>query len=93
MPGNEVYLSFEPKAMHFFNPENELNLLAKEGAVNSKGPIILPGEAKEEKLVEEMDCFIDEFKALRNAIKNEDEELIKEKMILSTRRRSYFNKK
>ena len=39
--GNEVYLYFESKAMHFFNPENEVNLLAKEGAVNSKGPINL----------------------------------------------------
>ena len=43
--GNEVYLSFEPKAMHFFNPEDEKSLLAGPNAVNSKGPIILPGEA------------------------------------------------
>ena len=40
--GNEVFLSFESKAMHFFNPENEKNLLAGPRAVNSKGPIILP---------------------------------------------------
>ena len=40
--GNEVFLSFESKAMHFFNPENEKNLLAGPNAVNSKGPIILP---------------------------------------------------
>ena len=42
VPGSEVYLSFEPKAMHFFNPEDEKSLLAGENAVNSKGPIILP---------------------------------------------------
>ena len=48
LPGNEVYLSFEPKAMHFFNPEDEKNLLAGPNAVNSKGPIILPSEAHEE---------------------------------------------
>ena len=40
--GNEVFLSFESKAMHFFNPENEKNLLAGPNAVNSKGPIVLP---------------------------------------------------
>ncbi len=44
IPGQEVFLSFESKAMHFFNPENEKNLLAGPNAVNSKGPIILPGE-------------------------------------------------
>ena len=49
VPGNEVFLTFEPKAMHFFNPENEVNLLAKEGAINSKGPIVLPSEVSEAK--------------------------------------------
>ena len=53
VPGNEVYLSFEPKAMHFFNPEDEKSLLAGPNAVNSKGPIILPGEAKVEQKEEE----------------------------------------
>ena len=42
VPGNEVYLSFESKAMHFFNPDTERNLLAGPYAVNSKGPIELP---------------------------------------------------
>ena len=42
MPGIEVYLSFESKAMHFFNPDTERNLLAGPYAVNSKGPIELP---------------------------------------------------
>ena len=46
--GNEVYLSFESKAMHFFNPEDEKSLLAGPNAVNSKGPIILPGHEKAE---------------------------------------------
>ena len=46
--GNEVYLSFESKAMHFFNPEDEKSLLAGPNAVNSKGPIILPGHDKPE---------------------------------------------
>ena len=45
--GNEVYLSFEPKAMHFFNPNDEKSLLAGPMAVNSKGPIILPSAKKE----------------------------------------------
>ena len=49
LPGNEVYLSFESKAMHFFDPEDEKNLLAGPNAVNSKGPIVLPGEAPVEK--------------------------------------------
>ena len=48
IPGQEVFLSFESKAMHFFNPENEKNLLAGPNAVNSKGPIILPGEKPQE---------------------------------------------
>lgn len=46
-----------------------------------------------DKLVQEMDCFIDEFKLLRDSIQNEDVESIKEKMRLSSHRRSYFNKK
>lgn len=45
--GNEVYLSFEPKAMHFFNPNDEKSLLAGPLAVNSKGPIVLPSAKKE----------------------------------------------
>ena len=51
--GNEVYLSFESKAMHFFNPEDEKSLLAGPNAVNSKGPIILPGEKPVEQKKEE----------------------------------------
>ena len=53
IPGQEVFLSFESKAMHFFNPENEKNLLAGPNAVNSKGPIILPGEKPQEQKEEE----------------------------------------
>lgn len=53
LPGNEVYLSFESKAMHFFNPETEKNLLAGPNAVNSKGPIELPKKEVEEAPVEE----------------------------------------
>ena len=53
IPGQEVFLSFESKAMHFFNPENEKNLLAGPNAVNSKGPIILPGEQPQEQKEEE----------------------------------------
>ena len=53
IPGQEVFLSFESKAMHFFNPENEKNLLAGPNAVNSKGPIILPGEQPQEQAKEE----------------------------------------
>ena len=53
IPGNEVYLSFESKAMHFFDPEDEKNLLAGPNAVNSKGPIILPGEKPAEEVKEE----------------------------------------
>ncbi len=44
-------------------------------------------------LVKEMDCFLDEFKNLRDLINNEDVEAIKDKMRLSSTRRSYFNKK
>lgn len=46
-----------------------------------------------ENLVNEMDCFINELVGLRNSIQNEDVETIKEKMRLSSLRRSYFNKK
>ncbi len=53
IPGQEVFLSFESKAMHFFNPENEKNLLAGPNAVNSKGPIILPGKKPQEQKEEE----------------------------------------
>jgi len=42
--GTTVNLAFEPKAMHFFDPDTEINLLAGKEAVNSKGPIILPSE-------------------------------------------------
>lgn len=44
VPGNKINLAFEPKAMHFFDPETEINLLAGPNAVNSKGPIVLPTE-------------------------------------------------
>ena len=46
-----------------------------------------------EKLVNEMDCFIDEFRELRNIINSENVEVLKEKMRISSKRRSYFNKK
>ena len=46
-----------------------------------------------EKLIEQMDLFIKEFVKLRNAIEQEDENKIKEMMISSTMRRSYFDKK
>ncbi len=42
IPGNEVFLSFEAKAMRFFDPEDEKNWLAGPRAVNSKGLIVLP---------------------------------------------------
>ena len=44
IPGNKINLAFEPKAMHFFDPDTEVNLLAGPNAVNSKGPIVLPSE-------------------------------------------------
>ena len=47
VPGNVINLAFEPKAMHFFDPESEINLLAGPEAVNSKGPIILPSEREQ----------------------------------------------
>lgn len=43
-------------------------------------------------LLEQMDLFIDKFSSLRNAIEVDDEKTMKEMMILSTKRRSYFNK-
>ena len=55
--GNEVYLSFEPKAMHFFNPEDEKSLLAGPGAVNSKGPVILPGHSYSDEVKEENEAL------------------------------------
>ena len=42
--------------MHFFNPENEKNLLAGPNAVNSKGPIILPGEQPQEQKTDAPVC-------------------------------------
>ena len=45
-----------------------------------------------EALVAEMDSFIKEFKSLRDLIINENEEKIKEKMIISTKRRALFDK-
>ena len=47
VPGNVINLAFEPKAMHFFDPETEINLLAGPEAVNSKGPIVLPSEREQ----------------------------------------------
>ena len=47
VPGNVINLAFEPKAMHFFDPDSEINLLAGPEAVNSKGPIILPSEREQ----------------------------------------------
>ena len=55
--GNEVYLSFEPKAMHFFNPEDEKSLLAGPGAVNSKGPVILPGHSYSDEIKDEKEAL------------------------------------
>ena len=45
--GHVINLAFEPKAMHFFDPDSEINLLAGPEAVNSKGPIILPSEREQ----------------------------------------------
>ncbi len=71
--GNEVYLSFESKAMHFFNPEDEKSLLAGPNAVNSKGPIILPGEKPQEQKADAPVCGPEksEEEALKEA-KEED---------------------
>ena len=46
-----------------------------------------------EPLLKEMDLFIDEITNLRNLIANDDSEAIKDKMRLSTARRSKFNSK
>ena len=46
-----------------------------------------------ESLLREMDLFIDEITGLRNLIAEDDTEAIKEKMRLSTKRRSKFNTK
>ena len=44
-----------------------------------------------EPLLKEMDLFINELTQLRNLIDKDDQEAIKEKMRLSTKRRSKFN--
>ena len=44
-------------------------------------------------LIAQMDIFMKEFEELRNTIKNEDMEKIKEKMRLSTQRRALFDRK
>ena len=73
--GNEVYLSFEAKAMHFFNPEDEKSLLAGPRAVNSKGPIVLPGkEEAEEQKVEETELCGPE-KTEEEALKEAEEKI------------------
>ena len=46
-----------------------------------------------EALLSQMDVFAKEFEALRNMIKNDEIENMKEKMRLSTRRRALFDKK
>ena len=45
-----------------------------------------------EKLLAEMDAFINEFQFLRYCIENEDSEALKSKMRLSTERRKNFDK-
>ena len=45
-----------------------------------------------EKLLKEMDAFLEQFNKLRNAIEESDEETIKDMMKLSTKNRSYFDK-
>ena len=72
--GNEVYLSFESKAMHFFNPEDEKSLLAGPNAVNSKGPIILPGHNKPEEQKGEETPVCGPEKSEEEAIKEAKEE-------------------
>ena len=46
-----------------------------------------------ESLIEQMDIFSKEFEKLREMIKNEDIETMKEKMRLSTKRRALFDKR
>lgn len=43
-------------------------------------------------LLSEMDAFIDDFKSLRDMIRNEDIDSMREKMRLATRRRTLFDK-
>ena len=76
--GNEVYLSFESKAMHFFNPEDEKSLLAGPNAVNSKGPIILPGHDKPEEQKSEENPVCGPEKSEEEALKEAKEEGKKE---------------
>ena len=76
--GNEVYLSFESKAMHFFNPEDEKSLLAGPNAVNSKGPIILPGHDKPEEQKAEEAPVCGPEKSEEEALKEAKEEGKKE---------------
>lgn len=45
-----------------------------------------------EKLLKEMDLFLEQFTKLRTAIQNSDEETMKSMMKLSTKNRSYFDK-
>ena len=71
--GNEVYLSFESKAMHFFNPEDEKSLLAGPNAVNSKGPIILPGHNKPEEHKAEETPVCGPEKSEEEAVKEAEE--------------------
>ena len=80
--GNEVYLTFESKAMHFFNPEDEKSLLAGPNAVNSKGPIILPGHDKPEEQKKEEAPVCGPEKSEEEAVKEakEAEEKAKEEV-------------
>ena len=71
--GNEVYLTFESKAMHFFNPEDEKSLLAGPNAVNSKGPIILPGHNKPEEQKAEETPVCGPEKSEEEAVKEAEE--------------------
>ena len=45
-----------------------------------------------EKLIKEMDLFLEQFMKLREALKDSDEEAMKGLMRLSTKNRSYFDK-
>jgi prephenate dehydrogenase len=45
-----------------------------------------------DKLVDEMDAFVNELKVIRDSIVNEDADTLKEKMRLSTKRREKFNR-